>query len=258
MFNVLQKKALVLLTENASALLTAGGVVGTVTTAVLTGRAAAQSVRKLHDRDMEEASKPLSERKEITRKDNIMHVWPYFIPPVIAGGATIGSIVMASRISAQRAAALAAAYAVSEKQLKEYRGKVEEKLGVKKATEVQDSIQQDRVNTNPPTDKMVIVGNGEVLCYDKYSDRYFKSSVEYIRRAEQVVQREIMNRNECELQLFYDELDIKPTEVSKTVGWNLDHPCNVTISATMSNENTPVIAIDFVDAPIWNYGVEYK
>src|SRR5689334_17562616 len=111
------------LSENASVLLTAGGVVGTVATAVLTGRAAVQATYKIGEEtakrvdEFERANnRPVENSGEIealTKWEKTTLTAVYFIPPVLLGGATIASIVMANRVSAKNAAALAAAYGLS-------------------------------------------------------------------------------------------------------------------------------------------------
>lgn len=257
----LQKKVTDLIQDNASAILTAGGVVGTVTTAVLTGRATFKAAELIASTENEASIIASREKHEpvdvkFDSKQKVMLVWPLYIPPVLTGGATIASTIMANRMSAQRAAALAAAYGMSQKQLDEYKHKIEEKLGVKKAETIRDEIQQDRVNNNPPQN-IVIIGNGEVLCYDAYSGRYFKSTVEYIRRAEVVVQKEILNGNECSLSVFYDELDLPQIGVASEVGWNINHPISVVISTVLSPDEQPCLAIEFAELPIMDYRIRY-
>jgi hypothetical protein len=89
----LQDKAKLILSENASAILTATGVVGTVGTAVLTGRASFKAAaiiqeKKFHDGQEAEI---LDVEPDFDRKDAILAVWPCFVPPVVLGGGTIVS-----------------------------------------------------------------------------------------------------------------------------------------------------------------------
>lgn len=253
MLSNLQSKAVALVTDNASAILTAGGVIGTVATAVLTARATFKAAELINDAETKRFEENPQDF-ELTKQDKVKLVAVQYAPPVLLGSATIAAIIMSNRISASRAAALAAAYGISQKQLEEYRQKLEQKLGVKKYEDARAEIQQERVDAKPVSSQQVyIIGSGSVLCYDGYSDRYFKSSVENIRKAENVVHREIMLGNECSLQTFYDELEIPPTKISKDVGWNLNHPCNVVIDTVLSDDKEPCIAIEFVELPIWNY-----
>jgi hypothetical protein len=255
LFDDLQKKAVSFLSENASAFLTAGGVIGTVGTAVLTGRAAFKAAAIL---DAEETKRfqETPESFELTKTEKVQLVGVQFAPPVLLGLATIAAIIMANRMSAQRAAALAAAYGISQKNLEEYKHKLEEKLGARKAEAIRDEIQKDRVEKNPPQE-IIFIGTGDVLAFDSYSGRYFMTNVEKIRKAEQAVQREILLSNEASLATFYEELEIPQVAVSNSVGWNLNHSCTVHISTIMSPKEEPCLCIEFLDLPIWEYETKY-
>jgi hypothetical protein len=262
MFGEIQKKAFHLLSENASVILTAGGVVGTVTTAVLTGRAAIKAHDIIENAESTEAivesrraDHPL-DLDPISTFERVKLTWPLFIPPVVAGVATIGSVVMANRISAQRAAALAALYGASQKQRDEYKTKLEEKLGIKKAETTRDELQQDRIDDKPVDKSVIIIGHGDVLCYDAFSDRYFKGSAESILKAEREVQNAILRDNECPLGTFYNELGLPKTHFDDMVGFNLQNSCNVHLSAMLSNDE-PCLCIEFQDLPVTNFATDY-
>lgn len=250
----LQKKAQHLLSENASAILTAGGVVGTVGTAILTGRASFKAAEIIHleelDRVVEaekvtEDDKPI-EIQRLSKTEKVGLVWPQFLPPVGLGVATIASIIMANRISATRAAALAAAYGVSQNQLEEYKTKALEKLGVNKEQKLRDELAQDRVNENPPNKEVIILASGNVLCYDMLTGRYFQSTVENIKKAENRINTVLTNTQSASLSEFYDEL-LPATTYTDNVGWSQieDGMIDVKFSTVMSPNQEPCIAVDF-------------
>lgn len=249
-------KAQALITENASTLLTGVGVVGTVTTAVLTGRATYKATETINEyntictpEDPDVPGEPL------TKTDKVKMVWTEYIPPVGVGALTITSIIYANRISTAKVAAMAAAYGLSEKTLKEYKEKVEEKFGVKKATDIRDEIAQDRVTARPPdTREIIIAGSGNVLCFDTLSGRYFESSVEALRKAENSVNFEVANTNMASLSLFYESVGLPNTAFSDMVGWDLDNKCDLQISTTMSEDEKPCLVVDFVGYPKQDYG----
>ncbi len=270
MVNDLFKKAQDLVEENASVILTAVGVVGTVSTAVLTGRAAFKAAEILEERKYSPWVRAVDnpnaveddphthvitieeEWEDVSTLDKAKMVWIQFIPPVGAGALTIASIIMANRVSSNKAAALAAAYGLKDKALQEYKDKVAEKFGNKKETEVRDEIAQDRVNQNPPQN-IIITGTGDVLCYDALSDRYFESTIEKIRQAENAVNFEIANHDEVSLGRFYEEIGLKVTPYSDTVGWNIDKRCEVQFSTVMTDDGRPCISIDFAIWPEVSY-----
>lgn len=153
---------------------------------------------------------------------------------------------------------MAAMYSMSDKTFQEYKTKVQEKLGQNKEQAARDEIAQERINSNPPSDSTVIItGNGDVLCYDVLSDRYFRSTVESIKRAENEVNSLILNEDEVSLGRFYEELDLKVTPFADSVGWNLENRCEVDITTVLSPDQQPCIQIDFKRWPKSDYNRVY-
>ena len=252
------KKGEEIVAQNATAILTGVGVAGTVATAVLTGKASFKAVEVISekaeitfcDQDVHDETACFSTREKV------MLVWPLYIPAVGVGTTTIVAIIFANRISSKRAAALAAAYGLSEKAFGEYREKALQHLGIKKEQALKDEIAQDRVNLNP-AGQTIIIGDGEVLCYDAPTGRYFKSNMERIRKAENTVNYEIIHQGGSSLSSFYDEIGLPPTTYSDDVGWNADNIIEVDYTSVLTNEGQPCIVIDFKIAPITGYGRIY-
>jgi hypothetical protein len=248
----LAKKAQFLINENSTTLLTGAGVAGTVATAVLSGRASFKAALILKDR--EEVKYSLNP-DEFTLVEKAKMVWPMYIPTVGLGAVTITSIIFSNRISAREAAALATAYGLSERAFSEYKEKVVEKLGQNKETAVRDEIAQDRVKANPVnTREVILAGTGEVLCYDLLTGRYFMSSVEKIKRAENNVNYDIVNHDSATLSRFYDEIGLSPTPYSDSVGWDIDNRCEVQFSTVMSVDDRPCVSVDFARWPKPDHG----
>jgi hypothetical protein len=245
--------------ENKSVLLTAVGVVGTVTTGVLSFRAGFKA-SEIIDEEAQAffAEHPDHDEVDFDFQTKLRLAWTYLIPPVGVGAFTIAAIIFANRVDAQKAAALAAAYGVSERTLQEYREKVLEKLGEKKEQAIRDEIAQDRVNRDPVENKQVIIaGSGEVLCYDNISGRYFQSSVEEIKTAENKVNWELLHHNQASLSFFYEQIGLPPTRHSDEVGWNSNNLLEVMFNTTMSSDKRPCITLDFVVGPTTDYGNLY-
>lgn len=255
--NVAKQRAQQLVKDNATTLLTAGGVVGTVGTAVLAWRGGYKAAEiiiteEARREDVKEGAVPM------LRKEKALLTGVYILPPVLTGSTTIAAIILANRMSAQKAAALAAAYGLAERNLSEYKDKIQEKLTGPKSTAIRDEIQQDRVNENPPRNSQVIViGGGEVLFYDAWSGRYFRSTVEAVRKAENAVNREIFQANEASLKSFYDELDLPPVTMDEHLGWNISNSLEIEISAVLTPDQEPCLAIEFVNLPIVDFRNRY-
>lgn len=243
MFKSLEKATV----DNSPAILTAIGITGTVATAYLT----AKSTLKAHALIREEIARVNhgihpDRQVDPTRKDVFLMTWRFFIPPTITGVITIASIFGANHVSTRRAAAMATAYSISERAFSEYKEKVVEKIGEAKEQKYRDEIAQERVDRNPVDEKSVIItGNGEVLCLDQFTGRYFMSSMEAIRRAENELNHSILHDGYASLTDLYDLLGLERTAFSDGVGWTDGHLLEIKVSTTMSIDHRPCLAIDF-------------
>lgn len=244
-------KARFLLNDHSTTILSAAGVGGTVATAVLTGRATFKAAdlisqeKSIINLAVEENVDPVN----LSKTEKFKLIWLLYLPPAAVGVMTIASIIMANKISSKKIAALAVAGGISERALQEYKDKVVEKLGERQDQKIRDEIAQDRVTANPPSREIMIVGP-DVLCFDMLTGRYFNSTVEDIKKAENKVNYELIHFMSCSLSQFYEEIGLAPTAYTDSVGWNMDHHMEVVFSTVMSADNRPCIAIDFSRPPI--------
>lgn len=250
-------KARFLLNENSTTILTGVGVGGTVATAVLASRASFKAADVLdEERLIREEAAGEADILEPTRTQKVKLVWKFYIPATGVGIITVTSIIAANKISSRRIAALALASGISERALQEYKEKVVAKLGERQNRTLRDEIAQDRVNENPPGSQVIITGSGEVLCFDMLTGRYFLSTVEAIKRAENKINYEILHHMSASLSEFYDEVGLAPTSYTDSVGWS-GEPIEVAISTVMSPDKRPCIAVDFNRPPVLDYSKYY-
>jgi hypothetical protein len=241
-----------LVNDHSTTILTGLGVSGTVVTAVLTGRASFKAAA-LIEQEKRWVDVPEELPTTLSKTNKIKLTWHLFLPPVGVGITTITCIIVANKISSKQIAALAIASGVSERALQEYKEKVVEKLGMKEDQAIRDEIAQDRINKNPVGSEIILAGTGQVLCYDMTTGRYFQSTVEDIKRAENKINYELIHFMHASLSQFYDEIGLPPTSYSDSVGWNVNNHIEVTFSTTMSTDQRPCVAIDFVKQPVADY-----
>jgi hypothetical protein len=246
-----------LIQDNSPTILTAIAVVGTAATAWLTHKATTESMQAIFE---EEMKRETLSKEPTTKMEEFKMTWKNYIPPVVVGSASIAAMICANRISARRAAALAAAYKLSEKNFKEYETKIKEKLGIKEEEKAKAEIAQDRMDKNPIDGRPVIIaGSGEVMCYDMPSDRYFKSNMESIRKAENDINQQVLSESYVPLSDFYRLIGLKPTRTSDEVGWswtdedNEETKLEIDYSTCMTNDSQPCIAINYQVGPIRGY-----
>lgn len=237
--------------DNSPTILTGIAAAGTVITAYLTGKASIKAAR-LIDADNAIRRKMGGEDNDFLTK--VQLVWPEYLPAVGTGSVTIACIIGAHKIGSRRAAAVAAAYSLSERAFAEYKEKVVEKIGEKKHQVIYDEIAQRKVENDPPSSKeIVITGNGDVMCYDTITGRYFLSNMESIRKAENDINRQIINEGYVGLTEFYDRIGLPGTAFSEEVGWNYDNPLEIKFSTVMSEDGKPCIAIQYNFQPVRQY-----
>lgn len=226
-------------------ILTTIGVIGTISTAVLATRAAFRAARIIHEEKERHGELEPKYMVEVTYKE--------FVPPVVTGLVTISAIVGANRVGSRRTAAIAAAFATTDRAFSEYRSKILDRVGEKKERAYRDEIVQDQVARDEAITKEVIVLSGEVLCLDRYSGRYFSSDMETIKAAQNKVNYAVNNYFYASLTDFYNGLGIRPTSQSDDVGWNADKLLELEFSSAIADDGRPCLAFEFSVVPIRNY-----
>lgn len=243
--------------DNSPLILTAIGVAGTISTAVLSARAGARATFIMIGEDERRVNQMRHEIRSVpapTLRETVELTWKEFIPPVVTGVGTIACIVCANRIGTRRTAAMAAAFAVSQETLTEYRSKVIEKIGENKERAVRDEIAQEQVRRRPASELSIVEGATDVLCYEQFTGRYFASSMETLKSAQNSVNHMIVSGdNSASLSDFYDRVGLNHTQLSDEVGWNLDNMLELTFSTTMDELDRPVLAFDYKVVPVRNY-----
>ena len=238
-------------TKNSPTILTTTAVIGVATSAYLTGRAAYKAASVVDADDLYGGTLK-DPQEDFIRKAKL--TWKLYIPATIAGVATITSIIAAHTISSKRVAAYMSLYAIGEKAFTEYRAKVVEQHGVNKEMKVRDAVAQDRVDANPASSREVIItGSGQVLCYESITGRYFKSSVEVLRAAQNTLNARLISEMYVSLNDLFREIALPITSFGEEVGWTIDKLIELQFSTTISEENEPAIVIGYNYTPIRDY-----
>lgn len=246
------KTAEKLILDNSPVILTSIGVVGTISTALLSGQASFKAAEIIADERYVRNQE--GETPWLTKREMFDLTWSLYLPALGMGIMTISCIVAANRIGMRRAAALASAYALSEKAFVEYKEKVLEKIGDTKEQKVRDEIAQERVNQNPvSTKEIIITGSGDVLCYDSITGRYFNGNVEALRRVQNDINAQIIESMYASLYEFYNLVGLPTTEYSYEVGWNIDNKLELEFSTVLSEDGRPCVSVGYHIWPIRGY-----
>lgn len=215
-----------LVVDNATTILTAVGVAGTISTAVLAVRGGMKAQTKLNT-DLYTASEEFNE-SEISFLDKAKVTWTCFLPAVGSASVTIAAIICSHRISAGRIAAVTAAYSLSESKLKDYKRAIEEKLGIERKEEVDEHFNRQRAENAATVERTpqrpIIISGDKQLFFDVYSGRYFEASMEDLRSAENDMNYKVIQDIQCPLSHFYEVIGLPSIALGDDWGWNATCP----------------------------------
>ena len=250
--------------KNAPTILTAFGCAAEVLTAVLAVRGYKRACDILEQNkteimeNLEEADREFIDENDLnyTYKDHVRLCWKCYIPAVLMGASGIAAIITANRVNLNRNLALAGAYELSRTAYEEYRAQVVERIGEKREGEIRGEIAQKKIDRNPPENKGVLmVPEGQVLCLDSTSGRYFKSSIENIRRIENELNRRLMTEMWVPLNDLYYELGLPYTTVGRDLGWNINRDGFVRFDydSALDPNNNPCLVLGMLVEPREDY-----
>lgn len=230
-------------------ILTGVGIAGMVGTTIMAVRATPKAILLINEKEVE------LRVEKLTVKETVKTTWKCYIPAAITGVSSIACLIGASSVNARRNAAIATAYTISESALREYREKVVETIGEKQEQTVRDAIAKDKLEKNPVSNKEVIVTEkGDTLCYDVFSGRYFKTDIDKLKRAENTVNRQMLEEGSVCLNDFYYEIGLDETKVGSTLGWdNRKGLVSLQLSSQLASDDTPCVVVDFSVAPTYDF-----
>ena len=227
------------------------GISGMIGTAVMAARATPKAVTIMEG---------IKENNENPDKLTIVkEVAPVYIPSAILCSISISFILAANKIRIDREIAIATAYKLTRDNFSDYKNKVIEKIGDKKAGEVSDDIAKDKIDDNPVEENYIIeTGKGAHLCYDGVTGRYFLSDIEEIRKTVNDLNETMIRDNYVSLNDFHEALGLPPTEMGDRLGWHISCGLiDVHFSSQIAYNKEPCLVIMYNISPGYDYEFEY-
>jgi len=239
--------------KNGPSVLTGIAGIGLVSTAIFAGTGAIKAYQLVGLEEIRLMNSPAESGRWgfLSTKETIRVTWKCYIPAFVTGAITLVCIIGANKMNLQRNAALVGLYSFTETAFKEYKNKVVDTLGRAKEEKIRDDISADTIKANPSSDRVIIsTRNGNVLCYDKPSDRYFRSDVEKIRQIRNEINRKLRSEDFISLNEFYSELDLEYVSLGYDNGWNIDKGyLDISFSAQLDKNDEPCIVLNYEVVP---------
>lgn len=239
------------ISKHSPEILTGIGLASMVTSTILAVKATPKAVELIQTEEYE--------RKERLKPIDVVKLtWKEYIPAASFGLGGLVCIISGCRIGTKRGAALATAYAVSERTLRTYRDKVVETMGEKKEKEIRQKIAQDNIDKNPPIEsKVIITQKGNTLIKDEYSGRYFRSDLDAIRKASNELNREMLHSNYISLNQWYSAIGLEMLNDGHRLGWNIDKGLIELDFGTCLVGDEPCITMEYSRPPEYNFDMMF-
>ncbi len=234
--------------KHSPEILTGIGIAGMILTTVMAVRATPKALELLEGEKDERGT-------ELEPMDMVKTAWKPYIPAAVTGTISVVCLISSTRVSAKRNTVLAAAYRLSEAAFAEYKEKTVETVGEKKEQLIRDKVARQKIEKDPVSNREIILTEkGDTLCYDALSGRYFKSDIDKIKKAENELNRELVNTMYISLNEFYYILGLKETKLGDDLGWNIDDGLiDITFSSQLADDGTPCLVMDYHIAPRYDY-----
>jgi hypothetical protein len=256
--------------QNSTTILTGVAIAGVVTTAILAARATphylnARQVETENKADRIATEAGVAKNQDTWNKawhagltpfEKFQIAWRPYLPAALTGAATVACIIGINQIGLRRNAALAGAYAIAETGFREYKEEVIKQLGAAKERGVTDEVAKKEVNEHPIADQQVIfTGGGDVLCFDRFTGRYFHSDHERIRRCENDFNANVLGGDMYgSLNDFYALLGLGDTTVGDQMGFNCENLLKLVFTSVLNPDTgEPCLAIGFETLPRLDY-----
>lgn len=238
------------LTKYSPGILTGIGIAGMIGATFMAVKATPKALYLI------ETKKEEAEVEELTPVETIKTCWKCYIPATLTTVLSAVCLIGASTVSAKRNAAIATAYSISEAALREYQEKVVEVVGEKKEKAVRDAVAKDQIERDPVTKSEVVIidSNSNTLCYEPLSGRYFKSTIDKIKKAEIKLDRQMIQEMYVSLNDFYWEIGLDGTDLGDKMGWNLSKGyMDLSFSSQLADDGTPCAVIVYGIPPVYDY-----
>lgn len=258
--------------KHSPEILIVGGIVGTVTSAVMACKATTKAgdIVEEHHEQMEKINQVVEmNREDYTEQDHkkdtvivytqtAVKFVKLYAPSVVLGVLSLGCIVESHNILKKRNVALAAAYTAVDKGFKEYRSHVIERFGKDVDHELRYNIKAkefDKITVDEKGNEVVekeIVSVADPNTYSDYAKMFDdgcngwskdpESNLYFLKCQQNYANDKLKAKGHLFLNEVYDMLGIPRTKAGQCVGWIYD-------------EKNPV-GDNFVDFGIFNVDIE--
>lgn len=201
--------------RNSPTILTGIAVGGVIITAILAVKAGPKL--KKHAKIAKQVKEEMLEEdatSEEMRAQNVKNAIVYLkdlAPTILMGSVTIFCICGANVLHLKKETAMAAAATLAEESYRSLRTYIPE--------EVNQKIERDIAVSSFPKDRDIIEGEGDLLCFECYTGRFFWCTKEKVNIAEMKANERLAKHYECNMNYFFEWLGMGCVPAGNNIGW---------------------------------------
>lgn len=254
------QKSKIYLRKGSPTILTCLGAMGVIATSVMAVKVTPKAVIRIRSDSM---IKHNGDPNAYTKQEAVESAWICYIPAITIGVSTIACILGANILNKRQQAVIASAYALVSNSYQDYKGKLKELYGEETHNKIVDEIVKEKAKDVYISSPGLCGSSSSLdfddrnpddikLFYDRFSRRYFESTVNQVIQAEYHLNRNRTLGMGVTLTDFYDFLGLEKTDCSDELSWywedeiawiDFDH------HKTVLDDGLEVYVIDFDYAP---------
>lgn len=228
--------------KNSPKILFGAGVAGLIGTAISAAKSAPEANRRMDEIELNDEDGKL---EELVKKAKVAA--PVYAPSICMGVASVVCFGASNHILSVRQAAAAMAASVAQEAIDEFQSATMSEVGPRKFIKIRDDKAKKKLDESDFDEKIVEdTGHGNLLCFDAVTGRYFRSSTEAIRQAENTIVKWCADDTQVDLNSFYEELGLKPCKLGRKVGWRIDGTRPDIHFSSHLKGDIPVLVLDYV------------
>jgi len=242
--------------KNTPVVLVVTSCAGVIVTAVMAHNAALKA-----DAILAPYRAELCEDERLPFKQVVRHTWKAYAPAVGVGVITLASIITMNRVSERNAAIITAGATLATTTLKEYQRHILDEIGSEKESKIRNRMAKETLGKSALPDAsydLLIAGGDQIICLDSFSGRYFKSTVEDIRKIENDLNHELLSTMYMSLNTLYFALGLESIDVGEILGFNTDNMISFHYSPQLNPQKKPVLVIGHINPPVPNFYNNYS
>ena len=176
-----------------------------------------------------------------------------FLPAAAMGGLTVFSLSYSYKLWGRKVAAADSMALLASTTLANYKDAMQEQLTKKQVSAIEETAVKKQLEKAAPSTIVLADESSEVKAYDPLSGRYFATTVDKIRKAENKLNENIINgwywANLNELYTLLDSPKLTTIKLGEDLGWSAENLLSIGFTAVLDENDKPCLCLQYTPLP---------